>query len=165
MTDGTVVFERIDEGALGALARTLAPALRGGAVVHLSGSLGAGKTTFARALLRELGVGERIKSPTYTLIETYTLGELSVHHLDLYRIAAADELEWLGLRDLSTGRQLWLIEWPENGAGALPEPDLIVHLEHAGEQRNLRLEPCSPSGRQILETVDFSRRGASGTAA
>jgi len=143
------------EAATAALAQRLAPALLDGGVVFLRGELGAGKTTFARALLRALGVGERVKSPTYTLIETYALGELSVHHLDLYRIAAADELEWLGLRDLAAGRQLWLIEWPERGAGMLPPADLNVLLEHAGAARNVRLEATSGQGEAWLRSMTF----------
>ena len=156
MTQAVVVFEGIDEAALAALAGALAPQLAQGGVVHLYGSLGAGKTTFARALLRALGVGERVKSPTYTLIESYSLGELSVHHLDLYRIAAADELEWLGLRDLAAGGQLWLIEWPERGAGMLPSADLKVLLEHAGLGRNLRFEAASEQAKAWLRNARFS---------
>ena len=155
MAQALIAFEGIDEPALAALAGALAPQLAQGGVLHLCGSLGAGKTTFARALLRALGVGERIKSPTYTLIETYALGELSVHHLDLYRIAAADELEWLGLRDLAAGRQLWLIEWPERGAGMLPPADLNVLLEHAGAARNVRLEATSGQGEAWLRSMTF----------
>src|SRR4051812_1370500 len=123
MTDGSLLRQALDEDALTELARALAKCVSGGGVIYLEGPLGAGKTTFARALLRALGVGERVKSPTYTLIETYTLPELVAHHLDLYRIAAPDELEWLGLRDLAVGPQLWLIEWPEHGAGGTPPAD------------------------------------------
>jgi len=164
MTEAPVAFQGIDEAALAATAAALAPQLAQGGVVHLCGSLGAGKTTFARALLRALGVGERIKSPTYTLIETYALGELSVHHLDLYRIAAADELEWLGLRDLAAGRQLWLIEWPERGAGMLPPADLNVLLEHAGPARNLRFEAASEQAKAWLRNARFSQSGSYRTA-
>ena len=164
MIEAPVAFQGIDEAALAAMAGSLAPQLAQGGVVHLCGSLGAGKTTFARALLRALGVGERIKSPTYTLIETYALGELSVHHLDLYRIAAADELEWLGLRDLAAGRQLWLIEWPERGAGMLPPADLNVLLEHAGTARNLRFEAASEQAKAWLRNARFSQSGSYRTA-
>ena len=153
-----VVFKAVDEARLTALAAALAPALSAGGVVHLHGSLGAGKTTFARALLRALGVGERVKSPTYTLIETYALPGLSVHHLDLYRIAAAEELEWLGLRDLASGRQLWLVEWPERGAGAIAAPDLIIDLAHAGAVRDVLLRPLTASARQWLSTTGFPRQ-------
>ena len=140
----------IDEDALGALARELAPHLHGGGSIHLAGPLGAGKTTFARALLRALGAGERVKSPTYTLIETYALPGLTAQHLDLYRIAAAEELEWLGLRDLADGPVLWLIEWPERGAGAIPSPDLTVSLAHAASGRDVALHAHSDRGTRWL---------------
>src|SRR4051812_37761500 len=87
--DRGVVAARIDEPALAAIARKLAGAVGEGGVIHLVGPLGAGKTTFARALLTALGVGSRIKSPTYSLIESYEVGRLGVQHLDLYRIADA----------------------------------------------------------------------------
>jgi tRNA threonylcarbamoyladenosine biosynthesis protein TsaE len=145
-----VAFDNVDEAGLTALARTLASRVGDGGVIHLVGPLGAGKTTFARALLGALGVGARIKSPTYTLIESYVVGDLTAHHLDLYRIAAADEIEWLGLRDLAAGKQLWLIEWPERAAGAIPAADLVVELGHAGNRRNVVLETPTPSGRGWL---------------
>ncbi|HMM56928.1 MAG: tRNA (adenosine(37)-N6)-threonylcarbamoyltransferase complex ATPase subunit type 1 TsaE [Xanthomonadales bacterium PRO7] len=134
-----IALNGIDEDALVALARELASRVRSGGSIHLAGPLGAGKTTFARALLRALGAGARIKSPTYTLIETYALAGLTVQHLDLYRIAAAEELEWLGLRDLADGPVLWLIEWPERGTGAIPAPDLTIRLAHADSGRDVHL--------------------------
>lgn len=140
----------IDESALVALARELAPRVRGGGSIHLAGPLGAGKTTFARALLRALGAGARIKSPTYTLIETHAMPGLTAQHLDLYRIATAEELEWLGLRDLADGAVLWLIEWPERGAGAIPEADLVVRLAHAAVGRNVHMQACSAHGANWL---------------
>ncbi|HUD43078.1 MAG TPA: tRNA (adenosine(37)-N6)-threonylcarbamoyltransferase complex ATPase subunit type 1 TsaE [Dokdonella sp.] len=136
----------VDEAGLTALAAALAPALRGGGVVHLRGDLGAGKTTFARALLRALGVGQRVKSPTYSLIESYQVGERALHHLDLYRIADPGELEWLGLPDLADPAALLLVEWPERGGAALPPPDLVVRLDHAGSRRDFSLTPASARG-------------------
>jgi tRNA threonylcarbamoyladenosine biosynthesis protein TsaE len=146
-----MVLDRIDESALIAAARALASCLHEGGAIHLAGPLGAGKTTFARALLRALGAGERIKSPTYTLIESYALSGLTVQHLDLYRIAAADELEWLGLRDLADGQVLWLIEWPERGAGAIPSPDCVVRLAHVATVRDLHVLACTRKGRDWLD--------------
>ena len=145
-----IAFNGINEGELAALARELAPRLHGGGSIHLAGPLGAGKTTFARALLRALGAGERVKSPTYTLIETYALADLTAQHLDLYRIAAPEELEWLGLRDLADGAVLWLVEWPERGVGAIPEPDLTVSLAHAASGRDVALHACSDRGGRWL---------------
>ncbi len=143
-------FGDLEEAQLVELARRFAPALRGGGIVHLSGELGAGKTTFARALLQALGVGERVKSPTYSLIESYRLGELDVHHLDLYRLADPGELEWLGLGDLWESGALVLIEWPERGAGELPAPDLLLRLEHAGMRRRLDVVAVSPRASEWL---------------
>jgi tRNA threonylcarbamoyladenosine biosynthesis protein TsaE len=143
----------IDEGALAALAFALAPAIGDGGAIHLAGELGAGKTTFARALLCALGVVARVKSPTYSLIESYVVDGLAIHHLDLYRIAAVDELEWLGLRDLDVDRRLWLIEWPERAVEALPAPDLIVHLSHAAKGRDLRIEVPSRTGQHWLKSM------------
>lgn len=150
MSGGVLVRYDIDEAHLIALAARLAPAARGGGVIHLIGELGAGKTTFARALLGALGVGERIKSPTYSLIESYHVADLDVHHLDLYRIADAGELEWLGLPDLCSPHALMLIEWPERGAGALPQPDLAITLEHVGLVRTLRASASSARGEGLL---------------
>ncbi|HYJ40982.1 MAG TPA: tRNA (adenosine(37)-N6)-threonylcarbamoyltransferase complex ATPase subunit type 1 TsaE [Steroidobacteraceae bacterium] len=93
-------------------------------VVFLRGELGSGKSTFARGVLRALGVQGPIKSPSYTLLETYELPAITAVHLDLYRLRDAEELEHLGLPDYHRPGFLWLVEWPERGAGRLPEADL-----------------------------------------
>jgi tRNA threonylcarbamoyladenosine biosynthesis protein TsaE len=93
-------------------------------VVELRGELGAGKSTFARGALRALGVSGPIKSPSYTLVETYELPTVTAVHLDLYRLVDPDELEHLGLADYHRPGFLWLVEWPERGVGRLPVPDL-----------------------------------------
>ncbi len=141
----------LDEGQLVARAAQLAPLLGEGGTLYLVGELGVGKTSFARALLRALGVDARIKSPTYSLLESYRSGDLDLHHLDLYRIADAGELEWLGLPELQDRRSLLLIEWPERGAGALPSPDLILRLQHAGSRRELYAEAASARGEWLLQ--------------
>jgi len=154
ISSAVVRFDGIDEPALAALAQALAQRVHEGGVIYLVGPLGAGKTTVARALLRALGVGARVKSPTYTLIESYVAGDLTAHHLDLYRIAAAEELEWLGLRDLAAGAQLWLIEWPERAAGAIPAPDLQVELAHVPGGRDVKLIASTPVGESWLDGLD-----------
>ncbi|MEI7036896.1 tRNA (adenosine(37)-N6)-threonylcarbamoyltransferase complex ATPase subunit type 1 TsaE [Fulvimonas yonginensis] len=139
-----------DETATAALAQRFAAAIRGGLVLYLHGDLGAGKTSFARALLTSLGAGERIKSPTYSLVESYRVGERTAWHLDLYRIADPAELEWLGLDALADPDALVLVEWPERGAGALPPADLVLHLAYDGHGRSARAEPRNARGEAVL---------------
>lgn len=149
-TGATLRLQLDDPAATAALAARLAVAQPcGGAVVHLHGDLGAGKSTLARAWLRHLGVEGTVRSPTYTLVERYPLpGGNEALHLDLYRIGDPGELEFLGL-DESAGA-LWLVEWPQRGAGALPAADLAVYLAIAGDGRSVRIDACSPTGRDWL---------------
>jgi tRNA threonylcarbamoyladenosine biosynthesis protein TsaE len=122
------------------------------AIVYLHGDLGAGKSTLARAWLRGLGVTGAIRSPTYTLVEHYPLdGGGMALHLDLYRIAAPGELEFLALDDANAS--LWLVEWPERGGHALPAADLHVDLALAGEGRQADLRAGSPLGVAWLQRV------------
>jgi len=143
-----------DEDATMALGRRLAGMLDAdGLVAFLHGDLGAGKTTFARAFLKALGVGERVKSPTYSLVEGYELGERQAFHLDLYRIADPGELEWLGLDSLAEPGAIVLVEWPERGAGALPPVDLALRFRHEGLGRAVQLEPRSPVGERLVAAL------------
>ncbi|MGB5852570.1 MAG: tRNA (adenosine(37)-N6)-threonylcarbamoyltransferase complex ATPase subunit type 1 TsaE [Rhodanobacter sp.] len=139
-----------DEAATAALAQRLAGGLDHGLVVYLHGPLGAGKTSFARALLLALGVGERVKSPTYSLVEGYATARRPAWHLDLYRIADPAELEWLGLDALADPAALVLVEWPERGVGALPAADLHVHLDYAGAGRHAVLRAGTARGEGLL---------------
>lgn len=110
-----------------------------GALVTLSGELGSGKTTFARGLLRRLGVEGAIRSPTYTLIEPYEVQSRAVYHLDLYRLAEPAELDFLGFRELLAGNALVLVEWPERGGPAMPAGDFGLSLTHAPPGRRAEL--------------------------
>ena len=145
-----------DEAATVALASAMATVLDGGLVVYMHGPLGAGKTSFARALLTALGVTDRIKSPTYTLLESYIAAARPAWHLDLYRIADPGELEWLGLDELVDPAALILVEWAERGAGALPEADLALYLDYAGLGRSASLRSCSARGEQVLKRLRAS---------
>ncbi|KFN41163.1 tRNA (adenosine(37)-N6)-threonylcarbamoyltransferase complex ATPase subunit type 1 TsaE [Arenimonas oryziterrae] len=139
-----------DAEATDLLGRQLARALPERAIAYLRGELGAGKSTLARALLRELGVSGAIKSPTYTLVERYVLPAGEAAHLDLYRIAESGELDFLGLDDLAAQARLWLVEWPERGGESLPPADLDIALDLSGAGRRARLQSRSPAGEAWL---------------
>jgi tRNA threonylcarbamoyladenosine biosynthesis protein TsaE len=142
-----------DAAASERLGQQLAQTMPAQAVLYLSGELGAGKSSLARAMLRALGVTGAIKSPTYTLVERYPLAVGEAVHLDLYRIAEAAELEFLGLEELADHARLWLVEWPERGGSALPAADLEISLAVAGGGRDARLTPVSGKGRDWLAAL------------
>jgi tRNA threonylcarbamoyladenosine biosynthesis protein TsaE len=145
--------------ALGqALARSLpdaaaSGAVRSGAVLYLQGELGAGKTTCVRSLLRSLGVAGLVRSPTYTLVETYRLATLTCVHVDLYRLQSLTEVDELGLRDVLGPSTLLMVEWPERGAAALPPADVTVALRYAGDARVARLSTETSWGVRWLENL------------
>lgn len=150
---GELIRPLPDEGATraagAALARALELAADGGAFVTLAGDLGAGKTTFVRGLLDALGVAGPVRSPTYTLVESYRAGDRTVHHLDWYRLAGEDDLEALGFRELLGARQWVLAEWPERAPAVAGQADLAVRLDYApGGGRVLTVVPQSPAGRR-----------------
>jgi len=122
-------------------------------VIYLTGDLGAGKTTLARGFLHAIGITEPIRSPTYTLLETYEATDLTVVHLDLYRLRDPDELEPLGLRDLARPSYVWLIEWAERGAGWLPRPDLEVRLAVGSAGHRIDAQGVSDVGAACLSRV------------
>ena len=136
-----------DEPAMQEIGRQLARTAGRAGVIYLEGDLGTGKTTLVRSLLRGLGHAGPVRSPTYTLVEPYPLVDLTVYHLDLYRLADPEELEWLGIRDLDTGTDLLLVEWPDHGAGLLPPPDLVISLQYQGSGRLLEVRMPTPQGK------------------
>ncbi len=143
-----------DAAATEALGRALANALNaidGPCVLTLSGELGAGKTTLTRGLLRALGERSPVRSPTYTLIESYELGRWQVHHLDLYRLRAAAEAEGLAPRDLLTAQALLIVEWPERDASLAGRADLAVSLHYLDAGRQAEIEARTALGRRWLQ--------------
>lgn len=151
------VFDLPAEADTEALGKSIALALeQPPLVIFLCGDLGAGKTTLARGILRGLGYAGKVVSPTYTLMEPYAAGGLNLLHLDLYRISAAEELEFLGLRD-ALDQSVLLIEWPEKGAGWLPAADLVVALASmSGGGRRASLTGCSRRGWQVVARADVA---------
>lgn len=134
----------------------LASVLRPPCVIFLEGDLGTGKTTLTRGILRALGHEGAVRSPTYTLVEPYALTGLELHHFDLYRLGDPEELDYLGVRDLLGPWSVWIVEWPERGAGLLPRPDLLIRLTHLDEGRRLVLTAGSPLGEAMLAGVMFT---------
>ncbi|MDO9104027.1 MAG: tRNA (adenosine(37)-N6)-threonylcarbamoyltransferase complex ATPase subunit type 1 TsaE [Methylovulum sp.] len=108
-------------------------------LIFLHGDLGAGKTTLVRAYLRAGGFTGTVKSPTYTLVEEYTLDGRKICHFDLYRLTDPEELEWIGIRDYFTEGCVCFIEWPERGLGFLPESDVSISLAVEGAGRSLTI--------------------------
>jgi tRNA threonylcarbamoyladenosine biosynthesis protein TsaE len=109
-------------------------------VIFLQGELGAGKTTLVRGFLRAASFTGAVKSPTFTLVEEYTLNERKIFHFDLYRLSDPEELEWIGIRDYFSQNSLCFIEWAERGKGFLPVPDAIISLTVQDLGRNITFE-------------------------
>ncbi len=143
-----------DEDATLALGAALAPCLEPGLVVYLRGDLGAGKTTLVRGILRGLGYRGRVKSPTYALVELYTVSRLDLHHFDFYRFH--DPREWIdaGFRETFNGRNVSLIEWPEKAGPLLPPADVDIALESSGCGRSASLRSSSPRGERCLACLE-----------
>lgn len=131
----------------------LGKALAGRGRLYLEGELGAGKTTLTRGILRALGHTGAVKSPTYTLVEPYVLGEQQIYHCDLYRLGDPEELEFIGGRELFVDDALCIVEWPSRGRGWLPVADITLTLTLQESGRMAHLEAHTEHGRAVIQSL------------
>ena len=141
------------EEALGEFADAFARQLTAPLVIYLEGPLGAGKTTFVRALARAMGYQERVKSPTYGLLERYDFNDLRLLHLDLYRVSEEGELEFLALRDQFDAQTILLIEWPDKGGREIPPADIQIRFSDSVIDRVLTVKACTEAGQNLISAI------------
>ena len=142
-----------DVAATEKLGSLLAEHLQDGLLVFLQGELGAGKTSLVRGMLRRLDFTGAVKSPTYTLLEEYFLGDREIIHFDLYRLTDPEELDLIGVRDYFSSSACCFIEWPERGEGYLPREDVQILITHEGDGRTARIIACSSRGTEVLQAI------------
>ncbi len=128
-----------DEQAMSDFGARIARVTQGHGLIFLEGNLGMGKTTLSRGIIRGLGHVGAVKSPTFTLVEPYEIGDVRAFHFDLYRLVDPEELEFLGIRDYFEDDAMCLIEWPDKGAGFLPKPDLTITISPQDSGRSLKI--------------------------
>ena len=149
-----IKFELKSEKEMLGLGGMLASLLHGEGVIHLSGDLGAGKTTLCRGILRAMGYSGAVKSPTFTLVEPYQISGSEVYHFDLYRLADPGELEYIGIDEYFGKNKLCLIEWPEKALGYLPQHDVDITIDVLGEKRIIGVSSNSQSGEKICTQLN-----------
>lgn len=154
MNETFIILKVPSEESMLALGSQLSAACGDTAIIFLYGQLGAGKTTLTRGFLRGVGYTGHVKSPTYTLVESYQISQGMIYHFDFYRVKDAIELEYMGLQDYFIPKAICLIEWPECGANRLQEPDLACYLEQAEHGRNVKIVPHSMRGETILNRFE-----------
>jgi tRNA threonylcarbamoyladenosine biosynthesis protein TsaE len=135
-----------------ALGAELADGLEAGMVLYLAGELGAGKTTLARGVLRALGYGGKVKSPTFTLVELYKVSSLYLYHFDFYRFDDPRELADAGLRDYFNPDSVCFVEWPEKAAG-LPPADVLISMRLEATGRRVEIFADTEAGRRCIERL------------
>lgn len=146
-----------DEASTVAIGQKLGKVMTAGGVIFLTGTLGAGKTTLTRGVLKSFGHTGAVKSPTYTLVEPYEFtGDTRetgrvVYHFDLYRLADPEELEYMGIREYFDGQALCIVEWPDKGEGFLPVADVILNFSPENEGRILKISARTRKGEAALK--------------
>ena len=124
--------------------------LESSCVIYLIGDLGAGKTTLAQNFIGYFGF-DKVKSPTYTLVESYQNESIDIHHFDCYRLSDPEELEYIGIREYLKPNSLQLIEWPELGKGAIAHSDISINISGSGDIRTVNITSQTKIGKLILE--------------
>lgn len=128
-------------------------ALAPGMNIWLEGDLGSGKTTLVRGILRALGHAGTVKSPTYTLIEPYTVSKITLYHFDFYRLTTPEEFLEAGLDEYFSSGNVCLVEWPRQAFPYLPPPDLVITLTHRDDGRQCRIQAKTETGRLLYKTI------------
>lgn len=129
-------------------------------IIYLYGDLGAGKTTLSRGFLQGLNFTDAVKSPSYSLVESYILEDFVVYHFDLYRLVDPEEFEFMGFRDYLHSACICLIEWPERAAGFLPKADLIIYLDYLADKRQVSVTAATEEGQRILSIVQLNDKAS-----
>ena len=140
MTDPCMSLIISSSEQMEALGARIAGALTAPAVIYLRGELGAGKTTLVRGILRGFGHQGLVKSPTFTLVESYRLNHLEVHHFDLYRLNDPQELDYIGLSEYCHAHSLCFFEWPDLGGKLVPQASLEIELTYHEKGRQCLLK-------------------------
>lgn len=148
--DKITAIELRNEAASDRFAVQLARCITPNLLMTFSGDIGTGKTTIIRTLLKTLGVKAAIKSPTFSLVESYSIGGMQIHHFDLYRIQHEDELDYLGFRDYFSNQNVCIIEWAEHAGKVLPKVDIRFNLSIKGAGRSLQMSVGSEAGEKML---------------
>jgi tRNA threonylcarbamoyladenosine biosynthesis protein TsaE len=146
----TITIDLINIDSSEKVARLVASCLTSPLLMTFCGEIGAGKTSFIRAMLRALGVNTVIKSPSFSLVETYQTADFLIHHFDLYRIQDENELELLGFRDYLCSEAICCVEWPQHAPHYLAAPDLCFTLELKEPGRLMHVDAMTAKATPIL---------------
>lgn len=152
-----ITIELPTERATLALGEYLGQLANTSMVIYLYGDLGAGKTTLVRGFLHAKGYFGKVKSPTYTFVESYLELKLPIYHFDLYRLNNPAEVELLDIRDYAQNKGIILIEWPEKGRGFIPEPTIKLTLEILDNSRKVNLAAANLLGQTVLDKFNLQQ--------
>ena len=150
-----VKIELENEAETKEIGAKVASCLKGGEIIYLKGELGTGKTTLVRGALNGFGHTGNVKSPTFTIVEPYSIDDHVIYHFDLYRLDDPEELESLGIRDYCDGQSICFFEWPEKGGDFLPDADILISLSYQNEGRALEISTSSEIGDSIIGNLSI----------